>query len=120
LAVRSGPLDDGGEAALATYAEELKQAGIRLLGAPILPTQPLPGFASASLYAPVAEIGGARFDAPTLLMREATRWILVGLLGPNRSVSGVWWAVARRAFEIVRDSLRLTPFTPGNHQEARL
>lgn len=86
-------------------AEHLKNRGFQLRGAPVLPVEPPAGFLAAAIYAPTARHEGREFDSPILLLQHAEALVALSLLGPARRESPEWWAINKRAFEIVRDSL---------------
>jgi hypothetical protein len=89
------------------YSDTMKESGVHLSGAAIAPTEPPKGFQSAAVYQPSAQFEGHQLDAPVLLFEHEEALVLVSLLGPSREESPEWWAINKRAFEIVRDSLRL-------------
>lgn len=90
---------------LYSYVDSLKATGVHVSGCPIVPVPPPDGFDEASLYAPTASFEGNRYDAPVLLLRAGQTALLLGLIGMSKEHSAEWWAINRRAFEIVRDSL---------------
>lgn len=94
------------------YAERLKAEGIRLSGAAVIPTEPPGDFRAAAVFAPLATCTGHSFDSPVLLFEHDEALVLLALLGPTRGESPEWWAINKRAFEIVRDSLRIGPSEP--------
>ncbi len=94
------------------YAERLKSEGFHLQGAPIVPTKPPGLFDRAVLFAPPVSYAGHAFDSPVLLFEHDEALVLLALLGPTRQESPEWWAINKRAFEIVRDSLQILD-TPG-------
>lgn len=89
------------------FSEQLKSSGFRLGGAPILPITPPKRFQAAAVYQPTAQFEGDKLDSPVLLYQHEEAQILLALLGPSRETSPEWWAINKRAFEIVRDSLRI-------------
>jgi hypothetical protein len=91
----------------AGHADRLRAAGIHFNGAPLVPIKPPERFQTAAVFAPAAECAGHTFDSPVLLFEHARGLVLLALLGPTRDESPEWWAINKRAFEIVRDSLRI-------------
>jgi hypothetical protein len=89
------------------YAEQLKAEGIFLNGAPIVPAKSPRGFLATHVFAPEARRDGAAMSVPLVGLEQAEAIALLGLVGPGRDVVPLWWAVNKRAFEIVRDSLAL-------------
>jgi hypothetical protein len=102
------------------HAERLKADGIHLGGAPLIPITPPQWFQRAALFAPTATRDGCAFDAPVLLSEHDDALLLLALLGPTRDESPECWAINKRAFEIVRDSLAVgTPSTENAGAQAR-
>ncbi|MCB9872667.1 MAG: hypothetical protein H6821_00685 [Planctomycetaceae bacterium] len=91
------------------FAAELMDTGIILSGAPLVPTEPPPGFAAASVYLPRAQEHGQERAAGAILLEHPTVIALIGIWGRGKKDSPLWWAINKRAFEIVRDSLRVEP-----------
>lgn len=89
------------------YANELQQMGIRHNGAPVIPIQPTPNFTRAWAYAPTTTFQEQPIDAPALVLEHPLALALIGLIGPSRQTSPEWWAINKRTFEIVRDSLKI-------------
>lgn len=59
------------------------------------------------LYDPPVLKGGNRYFAPTWIGIDKNRTMVVSLMSPGIEASGFWWAVNKRAFELVRDTLRV-------------
>ncbi len=92
---------------LRSYSNSLKNSGMHLTGAPIVPVSPLNGFDRAWMYSPTGMFDGNRFDAPVLMVENSDVTVLIGLVGTSREHSPEWWAINKCAFEIVRDSLTI-------------
>ena len=89
------------------FARRLKDAGYRLNGAPITPVPPPRGFEAAYVFAPPAAKDGTAICTSAYLAENATSAALVSLVGPSRDTDHWSWAINKRAFEIVRDSLNV-------------
>jgi hypothetical protein len=89
------------------HADRLKQRGIHLDGAALIPLQASPPYHGAVLYSPVATENGHEFEVPLLFLQHPTALVVLGLYTPSRNESPEWWAINKRAFEIVRDSLTI-------------
>ena len=89
------------------YSDQLKSAGYHLGGAPVSPCSPILGFDTGVIYSPTASFDGHRFDTPVLAFENDEYTVLLGLIGICQDESPEWWAINKRAFEIVRDSLRV-------------
>lgn len=89
------------------YSKQLKKSGVYLTGARIIPIQAPTAFQAAAIYQPSARYGSHQFDAPLLLFKNKEVFVLLSLLGPSRDESPEWWAINKRAFEIVRDTLQV-------------
>ena len=100
------------QAVARSYAERLKSEGFHLHGAAVVPMKPPERFRAASVFAPSVSYAGHAFDSPVLLFEHDEALVLLALLGPTRQESPEWWAINKRAFEIVRDSLQILD-TPG-------
>lgn len=87
------------------YLGALKQTGIRLNGVPMLACKPKFGFDNAWIYDPLASYQGEKLVTISLVLRQGTTYVLIGLLSPAYDIAPEWWAINKRAFEIVRDSL---------------
>jgi hypothetical protein len=70
-----------------------------------MPIRPSTGFQTAYYYKPPARFGNNEFDTPVFFMQNELALALVSLLGPSASFAPEYWAINKRAFEIVRDSL---------------
>jgi hypothetical protein len=88
-------------------ANAMKEMRFHLNGSPILPLLPPADFEAAAIYAPTAYRNASQFDCPVLALGRSRQAVTIGLLGPSRQESPEWWAINKRAFEVVRDSLRL-------------
>jgi hypothetical protein len=89
------------------YTEELQRMGVRRNGSPVISTKPTPDFAAAWVYVPAATYQEQSIDIPVLVFEHPLAVVLLGLIGPSKQTSPEWWAINKRAFEIVRDSLRI-------------
>lgn len=90
------------------YAQGLQNRGIRIGGAPVLPIQPPLQFESAGLFLPSATYENTALDAPLIIFINSEVEISLSMVGPSRETSPEWWAINKRAFEIVRDSLSVS------------
>jgi hypothetical protein len=90
---------------LKSFSDSLKDLGAHLSGAPVVPAPPLPGFQQTRLYTPRVTFHDHQFDSPVLLLESPAAVIVLALLGTAKDHSPHWWAINKRAFEIVRDSL---------------
>ena len=88
------------------YRASLVSAGYDVSGAPVVPRVHTEGMRQLS-YDPVTHVDGTRLESPTLLFEYPDATVLLGLIGSDRNHSPVWWAINKRAFEVVRDSLRV-------------
>jgi hypothetical protein len=87
------------------YADRIRQQGIHLTGAALIPYKPPTDFESACIFSPDARYNGHGFDCPLLMLQHVNAFVALCLFGPSREESPEWWAINKRAFEIVRDSL---------------
>jgi hypothetical protein len=90
-----------------SYADNLQEQGIRLSGSLIIPMQPTSNFNSAWIYSPKAVYQNQSVDSPAIVFEASRFLVLLGMTGASRQVSPEWWAINKRAFEIVRDSIRI-------------
>ena len=107
IEVRKKSPEEGLQNLARDHAERLKAAGIHLTGAPVVPTEPPERFQAAAVFTPSAKYDGHAFDSPVLLFESDEALAMVALFGPTRQESPEWWAINKRAFEIVRDSLNV-------------
>lgn len=89
------------------FAETLRHRGARINGAPIIPKQPRPGFLATHVYAPTATRDGADLSVGAVVFESSNAISLVGVMGPGRTESPWCWAVTKRFFEVLHDSLRV-------------
>jgi hypothetical protein len=91
---------------VSAYLAKLAAAGVELQGRPDLtPCSPRKGFlTAASLVAPAAYKGDP-FEVRAHAMEIDGAGLLIAIAGPARSKFPASWAVNKRAFEIVRDSI---------------
>jgi len=64
-------------------------------------------FEMASAALPSASQNQRDFDSPILIARKGETALLAALLCPVFAVDPMGWAVCRRTFEIIRDSIRI-------------
>jgi hypothetical protein len=88
-------------------ADQWKRSGIHLAGAALISLQPPPSFQEAVLFNPSATRNEQSVECVMLLFLHAEVVVALTLLGPSRHESPEWWAINKRAFEIVRDSLTI-------------
>lgn len=87
------------------HVERLRGEGVRLAGAPVVAVEPPTGSRAAHWFAPPASRAGHELCVGILVLEQGDLFALVGVLSPARAVSPWAWAINKRAFEIVRDSL---------------
>lgn len=63
------------------------------------------GFTSAWSTVSAAARGGDEAEIRALVVESPAMTLLIALAGPARSMSADWWAINKRAFEIVLASL---------------
>jgi len=95
------------------YATSLRDAGFRLNGAPVLSTSSPAGFDAAYVFTPPTTKDGLEVTAGAVLMEQGTAVTILGIVGASRESSPWAWAINKRAFEIVRDSLVLGAPVPA-------
>jgi hypothetical protein len=87
----------------------LEQAGIRALGRPDLAPEAAPeGFLKASSLVSPATYQGDKMEIRAVVLEIEGLSLLLALGGPARAMSADWWAINKRAFEIVRASVYAT------------
>ncbi len=89
------------------YIDQVRQAGTFLNGAPVLPVEPPVGFHKAAMANLTGTFQGSGVSLGIALMAHQDIHVLISVLSPAKSESPEWWAINKRAFEIVRDSLRI-------------
>jgi hypothetical protein len=89
------------------FAEYLKHSGVKLGGSPVVPVDGLPDFPVVYAYAPAAMKDGHDFAVWALWIRKAGSIVFLSFTGDGRKYSFENWAINKRAFEIVRDSLQI-------------
>ncbi len=94
-------------AALKAFVNKLKNAGLFISGAPVVPMPPRDGFTKASVFDGKATYKEFDFDCPAIIFEDDQYHILIGMIGISQFHSPEWWAFNKRAFEIVRDSIRV-------------
>jgi hypothetical protein len=89
------------------YADELKRRQFHVTGAPVLPLQAPEGYLYTAVCQLTVQHDGHKLDSPLLLLEHSLAHVVLGVLGPAFNESPEWWAINKRAFEIVRDSLTI-------------
>lgn len=101
-------LDDHGVSQLVQESVGgLASTGLHVGGAPLIPVLPPEGYESCRLFTTTATLEEYEFDVAILIMELAGFTLLLSLVGTARHHAPEWWAIHRRALEIVRDSLQL-------------
>lgn len=90
---------------LRDYSNRLKSRGYRLAGAPILSTEAPAGSLAAYQYAPLARAAQGDLCVGAMLLELRHANVLLGFQGPTREGYPWCWAMMRRTFEWVRESL---------------
>jgi len=90
---------------LSAYFDRLKKVGVLTTGSPLIPVHPPKQFESAQFYYSSAKYNNYNINTPVLLFEVKKYIVLLGLIGPSKEAAPEWWAINKRAFEIVRDSL---------------
>lgn len=85
----------------------LQQTGVHTRGAALHPVGRAAEWPRIHYFDGGGASDGAAFDTPALVCESADDWTLLGLVSPTYETSPQWWAINKRAFEIVRDSLRI-------------
>jgi hypothetical protein len=88
-------------------ADRWKESGIHLAGASLVSLPPPPNFQEVVFFNPSATRDGRSVDCAMLLFSHAKVVVSLAILGPSREESPETWAINKRAFEIVRDSLTI-------------
>lgn len=87
------------------YADRLKQSGLHLNGAPIASKTPPLGFEGAHVYAPPATRDGEPVCVGIHCLERADAIVQVSFESPSRKVDQWSWAINKRTFEVIRESL---------------
>jgi hypothetical protein len=95
------------QSVLQRHMDLLTQAGISREEADVVPVAGHPPFSEVWCSAMQGSREGVRLELPVVIGRHSRAWVLAGLVTPDRGVSPVWWAVNKRAYEIVRGSLTI-------------
>lgn len=90
------------------HSQRLQAMGFHVGGAPLAPAVNHAGQQACFDLNLLARYNESDFDARARINREGGIVGLVGLLSPARNASPELWAINKRAFEIVRDSLSQT------------
>lgn len=90
---------------LRAFAQHIGNDGVRLSGAPVVQESPPKDWTAAYVFAPPASRDGRDLSVGGYLLERSDALAIIGIVSPSR-VTGKWiWAINKRAFEIVRDSL---------------
>jgi hypothetical protein len=92
-----------------SYYELIAGEGFRLTGGPVLPDAGRHALEQARMHVQAGWLGPEEVEMSCLSGVLGNRAVVVGLLAPSRQRNARWWAVTRRYFQVVRDSLRLEP-----------
>jgi len=105
------PLSDkiSGKTIIKNYTELLKQAGYLINGAPLIPIPVGEQFKSASVAIFKGSYEDVEMEFPVYAIEQEKTWFHLALIGPSRQTAPEWWAINKRAFEIVRDSVQILP-----------
>lgn len=101
------------------YSEACQQKGMHCCGAALVSVPAPPNCRAAHIYQPRVTFGGRALEMPTLVFESDHALVLLGLVGPTRDESPEWWAINKRAFEIVRDSLQFGEIDSPSHEDGR-
>lgn len=95
------------DALVRNYYELIAGEGFRLTGGPVLPDAGRHALEQARLHVQAGWMGAEEAEMSCLSGVLGGRAVALGLLAPGRRQNARWWAVAKRYFEIVRDSIKL-------------
>lgn len=110
--LRASRSDTDARALTGAFLRWLQQTGVHTRGAALHPVGRAAEWPRIHFFDGGGTSDGAAFDTPALVFESADDWTLLGLVSPTYETSPQWWAINRRAFEIVRDSLRFGEASP--------
>jgi len=87
------------------YVKMLNANGFSVNGAPLQPTELAKQFNNTVLAALTGSVNSKHMEFPVYILEHDKACLLLGLITPAFKSSPEWWAINKRAFEIVRDSL---------------
>ena len=86
----------------------LQETGLNVKGAPLIEATVKDGFIRSWVMLCSAFRKQQEGMVAITVLEHASLWIVVGLVGPARETAPEWWAINKRAFEIVYSSLQLS------------
>jgi hypothetical protein len=90
---------------LRRFTESLESQGIQCQGSLVVPMAGPAGFDTVEVFAPRANREGRAMAVGLVFFIRDNGVVTAATAGPSRDTSIQWWAINKRAFEIVRDSL---------------